>query len=57
MRETFGNKVLEQEIKERVAVAKSAAKKKPIYDMGDQTAASQFRAVSRALLKRMGVIQ
>jgi chromosome partitioning protein len=56
IRTKFGSKVLDMEIKERVAVAKSAATKTPIYDMGDPEATAQFRSVSRALLQNMGVL-
>lgn len=54
LRETFGDKVLRTEIAERAAVAESAAKKKPIYEMDDKSASSEFRSVSRAILKGMG---
>lgn len=55
MRDEFGELVLDEEIKERVAVSESAAKNTPIYDMNDPAAADEFRAVSAALLRRMGV--
>jgi chromosome partitioning protein len=53
LRAQFGELVLTQEIKERAAVSESAAKKQPIYDMPDNDAAEEFRAVSEELLKRM----
>jgi chromosome partitioning protein len=55
IRERFGNQVLDAEIKERAVVADSAAKKSPIYQMGNKRAAAEFRAVSQELLRRMGV--
>lgn len=55
LRKTFGQNVLKTEIKERVAVAKSAERKRPVYEMGDTQAESQFREMSKEILQRMGV--
>lgn len=56
VRETFGTNVLLCEIKERVSVAEAAAKHKPVYGMGDRDAATEFEAMSREVLRRVGVI-
>lgn len=55
LRQQFTGDVLQAEIKDRVAVSKSAESHLPIYDMGDGLAAAEFEAVSRELLNRMGV--
>jgi len=55
LRQQFGDLVIEHEIKERVVVSKAAAAKKPVYEMGDQVAAAEFRAVSKELIERLGV--
>jgi chromosome partitioning protein len=55
LRKTFGAQVLAAEIKERTAVSEAAAKHKPIYEMNDRDAVEEFNAMSREVLKRIGV--
>jgi chromosome partitioning protein len=55
LRATFGAQVLDTEIKERSAVAESAAKHRPVYDMGDRDATSEFGEMSSEILKRVGI--
>ena len=55
VRTTFGAHVLDPELKERTCVAESAAKHKPIYDMGDRDAAAEFSAMSSEVLRRIGI--
>ena len=55
LRETFGAVVLNNVIHERVKVSEAAAAHKPIYDMGDEIAAQEFRAVSLELMQHLGV--
>lgn len=55
IRTNFRNLVLSQTISERVKVSESAATKRSIEDMGDATAANEFRNVSNELLTRMGI--
>jgi chromosome partitioning protein len=55
IRQQFGEKVLRQEIHERVAVSEAAAQKIPIFDHGDRTAGSEFTAVAVELLHRLGL--
>ena len=55
VRTTFGSSVLDPELTERSSVAESAAKHKPIYDMGDRPAAAEFSAMSREVLNRVGL--
>lgn len=56
IRAKFEERVLTQEITERVAVSHAAAKKKPIYEARGP-AADEFTAVSKELLDRMGLEQ
>lgn len=55
LRQQFGALVLDQEIRERVAVDEAAAAKLPIFETDNPQAAAEFRTVSQDLLKRMGV--
>jgi chromosome partitioning protein len=55
VRTTFTGQVLDSELTERSSVAESAAKHKPIYQMGDRSAAAEFSAMSREVLKRVGI--
>lgn len=55
IRKQFDSDVLPTVIRERVKVSESAAKKLPIFDMGDPEASHEFSAVSRTILKRIGV--
>lgn len=57
LRETFAEKVLDEEIRERVKVSEAAAAHRPIYDMGDEAASDEFRRVSRELLRRIGLLR
>ncbi|MES0098636.1 ParA family protein [Mesorhizobium sp. M0019] len=54
LRQTFADRVFDTEIKERSAVSESAAKNKPIYDMGDGLAADEFSRFSKELLNAIG---
>lgn len=56
LRATFGEKLLTAEIKERAAVAEAVAKHKSVYDMPDGVAATEFAAMSKEVLKRLGVV-
>jgi chromosome partitioning protein len=53
IRTKFPDGVLTNQISERVAVSKAAAQQIPVYDTGDETAAAEFRAVSKELLERI----
>lgn len=53
VRAQFGPLVLGPELKERAAVAESASKQKSIYEMNDQPAIIEFRAMSKELLSRL----
>lgn len=55
LRERFGNKVLDTEIKERVAVSRAAASNLPVYEQGDVEASEEFSNVSQDLLARLGL--
>lgn len=55
LRQTFGALVLDEEIRERVAVAESAARQRSIFDLNDEAAKHEFRTVSQDLLTRMGL--
>lgn len=55
IRQQFPDMVLETVINERVAVSKSAAKQKSIFDSSDTAAISEFRKASLEILKRIGV--
>ena len=55
LRQAFGNSVFETQITERVRVSEAAAKKRPIFEMGDLAASREFEAISAAILERMGV--
>jgi chromosome partitioning protein len=55
IRQRFGNRVLDREIKERVVVSESATRHVPIFNSGDADAADEFRTVSGEILRRMGV--
>lgn len=55
LRQTFGKTVLDHVINERVKVSEAAAAHVPIFDIGDDVAASEFRNVSQELLMRLGV--
>ncbi len=55
LRATFGASVLNTELNERSAVAEAAAKNKPIYDMHDAAAASEFSQLGRELLMALGL--
>jgi chromosome partitioning protein len=55
LRQSFGARVLDTEIKERVAVSAAAAQHKSIYEMNDTTAASEFRAMSAEVVSRIGL--
>ncbi len=57
IRQKFGDLVVSTQITERVKVSEAAAAKKPIYEMGDAEAASEFTNVSCELLRRIGVDQ
>jgi cellulose biosynthesis protein BcsQ len=45
--------VLKAELRERVAVAESAALQKPVFEMGDEQASEEFTEISQELLKRL----
>ena len=53
LRATFKGLVLDTELKERAAVAESAEKNRPIYQMGNHDADREFRQMSSELLKRL----
>ena len=55
IRDRFGDKVLSHQIKERVAVAKSAIQRQSVFTCGDAKAAAEFDAVCQDLLRRVGV--
>lgn len=54
LRHRFGNAVLATQLTERVSVAESAQKNRPIYLMGDAEAEREFRLMSEELLERLG---
>lgn len=54
MRQEFPELILDAELKERSAVAESAAKQLPIYKMGDKNAIDEFERMSGEILTRMG---
>lgn len=56
LRQAFSGKVFNSEIRERSAVAESAAKNIPIFSMGDREASSEFRAVGVELSSELGLI-
>lgn len=53
LRAKFGGKVLETEIKERVAVSMAAAANVPVFQQGDAEASREFREVSDEILARI----
>ena len=53
LRERFRGLVLKAEVRERVAVAESAALQKPVFEMGDEQASQEFAEMSQELLKRL----
>jgi chromosome partitioning protein len=55
LRQTFGDDVLKNEVKERVSVSEAAAKHQPIYMAGDAAASAEFQAMSKEVLARVGV--
>ena len=55
LRSTFGNTVFSSEIKERAAVAESAAKQMSIFQMSDRDAAGEFSAFGAELSKALGL--
>lgn len=55
LRQEFGARVLNSELRERTAVAESTAKNVPIYEMPDRSAAKEFSAVSSELLLKLGL--
>ncbi|RZJ99958.1 MAG: ParA family protein [Flavobacterium sp.] len=55
LRATFKDLVFKPQISERVKVSESVSKHTPIYQMGDETSANEFRDVSKELLKRIGL--
>lgn len=55
LRATFGDRVLRTEIKERVDVAESAEKHKPIFEINNREASTEFKQVSQEILERMGL--
>jgi len=55
LRNQFKNDVLPDVLKERVAVAESAAKNKCVFDMSDASAIQEFNAVYGELAKRIGI--
>jgi chromosome partitioning protein len=52
LRTRFGKLVLESELRERVAVPESVSQQRPVFQMGDPMASSEFTAMSEELLKR-----
>jgi len=54
LREAFGDKVLSSEVKERSAVAESAAKNVSVFDMGDDEAVKEFSDLGTELLAKLG---
>lgn len=55
IRNKFGTLVLDTEIKERASVSEAASLTKPIFQMGNQEAITEFRNFSEELLARVGV--
>lgn len=55
LRQTFGDAVLQTELKERVAVTKSAAQKKPVHISDDREAVNEFKAMATEILVKLGV--
>lgn len=55
LQEQFGDLVIEPFIHERVKVSEAAARKTPVFDMGDAQAAEEFGGVCEELLDRLGV--
>lgn len=53
LRATFKDLVLSTELRERAAVAESAEKNKPIYQMGNADADAEFKSMSAELLTRL----
>ena len=53
LRGQFGAEVLQAKTTERVAVTQSTAAQKTVYESGDATSASEFRAVSAELFARL----
>ena len=56
LRDRFGDLVLTAEITERAAVSQAAEEQKPVYDMGNRAASSEFEAVAHEVLDKMGVL-
>jgi chromosome partitioning protein len=54
IRETFRDDVLQNELRERVAVSEAAQSQSPVFRRND-AASDEFRAVSQELLTRIGV--
>lgn len=55
LRQTFKNRVLTTEIHERVSVSQATARHIPIFDMDDNAASVEFTAMSKEILKRIGI--
>ena len=56
LRQRFGNTVLANQITERVAVAESAQRHRPVYEMNDASASCEFEAISDEILEKMGFV-
>ena len=56
LREAFGDLVLNNVIKERVAVSKAAEQHQSIFEQHDQQAKDEFEAVCKKLLENIGVL-
>jgi chromosome partitioning protein len=54
LRQTFADAVFTSEIKERAAVAESAAKQLSIFDMNDRDASREFASFGAELMTRLG---
>jgi chromosome partitioning protein len=55
LRKTFPSEVLNTMLSERVRVAEAAAKQKSVFDMTDNAASAEFKAVYADIAKRIGV--
>lgn len=53
LRTRFKERVLETELRERVAVPASVSVQRPVFEMGDELASREFTAMSQELLERM----
>lgn len=56
LRQTFGDQVLNSELRERVAVSRASSLQQSVYESGDPDAGNEFKAMSKKVLQRMEAI-